>query len=60
MKYLGASLLVVLHLLCLESHSFLDQIHLNQSVSEYSVSSVTPWTVVHQAPLSMGFFRQEC
>ena len=20
---------------------------------------VTPWTVVHQAPLSMGFFRQE-
>ena len=21
---------------------------------------VTPWTVAHQAPLSMGFFRQEC
>ena len=21
---------------------------------------VTPWTVVHQAPLSMGFSRQEC
>ena len=20
---------------------------------------VTPWTVAHQAPLSMGFFRQE-
>ena len=20
---------------------------------------VTPWTVVHQVPLSMGFFRQE-
>ena len=22
--------------------------------------SVTPWTVAHQAPLCMGFFRQEC
>ena len=22
-------------------------------------SFVTPWTVVHQVPLSMGFFRQE-
>ena len=22
-------------------------------------SSVTPWTVAHQAPLSMGFSRQE-
>ena len=22
--------------------------------------SATPWTVVHQAPLSMGFSRQEC
>ena len=22
--------------------------------------SVTPWTIAHQAPLSMGFFRQEC
>ena len=21
--------------------------------------SATPWTVAHQAPLSMGFFRQE-
>ena len=28
----------------------------------YSVVSysVTPWTVAYQAPLSMGFFRQEC
>ena len=24
-----------------------------------SDSSVTPWTVAHQAPLSMGFSRQE-
>ena len=24
-----------------------------------STSSVIPWTVVHQAPLSMGFPRQE-
>ena len=24
-----------------------------------SISSVTPWTVVCQAPLSMGFFREE-
>ena len=22
-------------------------------------NSVTPWTVAHQAPLPMGFFRQE-
>ena len=22
--------------------------------------SVTPWTAAHQAPLSMGFSRQEC
>ena len=22
--------------------------------------SVTPWTIAHQAPLSMGFSRQEC
>ena len=22
--------------------------------------SATPWTVAHQAPLSMGFSRQEC
>ena len=22
-------------------------------------NSTTPWTVAHQAPLSMGFFRQE-
>ena len=28
----------------------------------YSIvfDSVTPWTVTHQAPLSMGFSRQEC
>ena len=24
-----------------------------------SDSLLTPWTVAHQAPLSMGFFRQE-
>ena len=28
-------------------------------VKELSRSSVTPWTVVHQTPLSMGFPRQE-
>ena len=31
---------------------------LSQSV--VSDSFVTPWTVAHQAPLSMEFFRQEC
>ena len=25
-----------------------------------SCPTVTPWTVAHQAPLSMGFSRQEC
>ena len=29
------------------------------SRSVMSDSSVTPWTVAHQAPLSMGFPRQE-
>ena len=29
------------------------------SVSVVSESFVTPWTVAHQAPLSMGFSRQE-
>ena len=31
------------------------------AVLNYSVvsDSVTPWTVAHQAPLSMGFSRQE-
>ena len=29
------------------------------SCSVMSNSFVTPWTVAHQAPLSMGFFRQE-
>ena len=34
--------------------------HLLLLISGYIVSdSVTPWTVVHQAPLSMGFPRQE-
>ena len=31
---------------------------LSQSV--ISDSSATPWTVAHQAPLSVGFPRQEC
>ena len=32
----------------------------NESISHPVVSvSVTPWTVAHQAPLSMGFSRQE-
>ena len=29
------------------------------SYSVVSITSVTPWTVAHQAPLSMGFLRQE-
>ena len=28
-------------------------------VLSHSVMSVTPWTIAHQAPLSMGFSRQE-
>ena len=30
------------------------------SRSVVSDSLATPWTVVHQAPWSMGFSRQEC
>ena len=26
--------------------------------SKYQLRPVTPWTVAHQAPLSLGFFRQ--
>ena len=29
------------------------------SVASVVFSSVTPWTVTHQAPLSVGFYRQE-
>ena len=29
-------------------------------VTELYLTFVTPWTVAHQAPLSMGFSRQEC
>ena len=29
------------------------------SVSSVASNSVTPWTIAHQAPLSMGFSRQE-
>ena len=40
-----------------------DQGHNNEWVSEKSLSHVwlfvTPWTVAHQAPLSMEFSRQE-
>ena len=32
---------------------------LRQCMHACSVMSVTPWTVVHQAPLSKGFSRQE-
>ena len=32
-------------------------VYLSHSVM--SDSFATPWTVTHQAPLSMGFFRQE-
>ena len=28
-------------------------------VAKSCLTLVTPWTVVHQAPLSMGFYRQE-
>ena len=28
-------------------------------VAEVMSNSATPWTVAHQAPLSMGFFRYE-
>ena len=29
-------------------------------VASVTSNSVTPWTVAHQAPLPMGFCRQEC
>ena len=31
-----------------------------QSLQSAASDFVTPWTVVHHAPLSMGFSRQEC
>ena len=40
---------------------FADEITIDQDYvcSVVSDSSETPWTVVHQAPLSMGFLRQQ-
>ena len=35
------------------------QLHESVSRSVVSDSFATPWTVAHQAPLSMGFARQE-
>ena len=40
-------MIAIYHLLLLISHTVLSD-------------SVTPWTVAHQAPLSMEFSRQEC
>ena len=36
--------------------------HMHPCMLRHSVvhDSATPWTVVHQPPLSMGFSRQEC
>ena len=39
-------------------HAF-TQLHESVSRSVVSDSFATPWTVAHQAPLSMGFSRQE-
>ena len=41
--------------------SFFPNSYLKYLIQFYSVSSsfTTPWTVAHQAPLSMGFSRQE-
>ena len=37
------------------------QVGINMCALTHSVvsDSVTPWTVAHQAPLSMGLFKQE-
>ena len=43
-------------ILCICAHS--DQIRSDQSLSRVRLF-VTPWNVTHQAPLSMGFSRQE-
>ena len=44
-------------------HSVLSSISLHYSFKKAFylclLFSVTPWSVAHQAPLSMGFFRQE-
>ena len=37
----------------------IDSIYLPSACSVMSNSFATPWTVAHQAPLSMGFPRQE-
>ena len=43
------------------NHTSLQRRHESESVSGSDTpdSSVTPWTTAHQAPLSMGFTRQE-
>ena len=41
------------------TYSLSDSFFLSMSVCSVVSNSVTLWTVAHQTPLSMGFFRQE-
>ena len=44
------------------SRKMIHKLHLTgviHSITSVMSNSETPWTVAHQAPLSMGFFRQE-
>ena len=50
---------IILHWRLLQDHGY-NFLYVRMSVSRLAVSdSVTPWTLAHQAPLSMGFSRQE-
>ena len=50
---------IILHWRLLRDHGY-NFLYVRMSVSRLAVSdSVTPWTLAHQAPLSMGFSRQE-
>ena len=45
-----------------KQHSTLLTVHVQCCANRFSHGQlfVTPWTIAHQAPLSMGFSRQEC
>ena len=60
-KYLGISFYAH-YVVMVFGDMYLNNSPESESISHLSESVwlfVTPWTVAHQAPLSMGFFKQE-
>ena len=59
------AILILKEILILDGHPGMNQYHCERKKVKVKLLSpvrlfVTPWTVAYQAPLSMGFSRQEC